>query len=145
MKILGTHHVALKTANFAAMRTFYETTLGLPLLGGFPGINTVFLAVGTTTLELIEAAPARGGWRKTLDLLRGKVQRRLGRGWHHLALEVSDIEEAFTSLAERGVRFHVTPRSYPVAMPLARLAFFKDPDGNEIELYQPLGERYPHL
>src|SRR5690606_34788908 len=56
MHIVGTHHIALKTANYDAMRTFYTETLGLPVVGGFPGGNIVFLSLGDTTIELINAA-----------------------------------------------------------------------------------------
>jgi hypothetical protein len=28
-------------------------------------------------------------------------------------------------------------------VPVVRTAFFRDPDGNELELIQPLGARYP--
>lgn len=145
MEFVGTHHIALKTANFAAMRSFYHSTLGLPLLGGFPGINTIFLSVGNATLELIEAAPTQTGWRGAVDKVRRSLHRRMDRGWHHLALEVADLDAAYAELSAKGVRFHVSPRAFPTAMPLARLAFIKDPDGNEVELYQPIGERYPQL
>jgi hypothetical protein len=40
------------------------------------------------------------------------------------------------------VAFHVTPRDFPDP-PEIRLAFFKDPDGNILELVQPLGGLYP--
>jgi glyoxylase I family protein len=128
MQIIGTHHVALKTANFAAMRAFYVDTLGLPYVGGFPGRNTIFISAGSTTIELIEAQGAA-----TAPQL----------GWQHLAFEVADTDAAHAELAAKGVSFHVSPRSFPPDTPLVRLAFFKDPDGNELELYQPIGQRYP--
>lgn len=128
MEIVSTHHVALKTANFATMRTFYEETLGLPLLGGFPGGRIVFFGAGSTTIELIAA--------------EGQLAPP-ALGWHHLALEVADTDAAYAELREKGVVFHVEPKSFPADAPQARLAFFKDPDGNEIELFQPIGGRYP--
>ncbi|GAB4116904.1 MAG: VOC family protein [Roseiflexaceae bacterium] len=128
MQLTGTHHVALKTANFAAMRAFYVETLGLPYLGGFPGRNIIFIGAGSTTIELIEA--------------EGPIEpARLG--WHHMALEVADTDAAHAELAAKGVAFHVEPRSFPPDAPAVRLAFFKDPDGNELELYQPIGGKYP--
>jgi catechol 2,3-dioxygenase-like lactoylglutathione lyase family enzyme len=128
MEIVGTHHIALKTTNFAAMRAFYEQTLGLPLVGGFPGGRIVFFEAGSTTIELIHA--------------EGELVPPV-LGWHHLALEMADVDAAHAELVAKGVAFHVEPKSFPPDAPQARLAFFKDPDGNEIELFQPIGGKYP--
>ncbi|HWQ11422.1 MAG TPA: VOC family protein [Roseiflexaceae bacterium] len=128
MDIVGTHHVAIKTANFAAMRAFYTETLGLKYVGGFPGRNTIFLSLGDTTIELIEAE----GTLAAPSL-----------GLHHLAIEVADTDAAHAELVQKGVAFHVPPKFFPPESPQTRLAFFKDPDGNELELFQPIGGRYP--
>lgn len=128
MRITGTHHIALKTSNFEKMRAFYVDVLGMAYLGGFPGRNTIFLDAGSTTIELIEAEGAL---------------TPPAMGWHHLALEVEDTDAAFAELAAKGVPFHIEPRSFPPDAPATRLAFFTDPDGNQVELYQPIGGRYP--
>ncbi len=128
MEIKGTHHIALKTANYAVMQQFYTQVLGLPYVGGFPGRNIIFLSLGDTTIELIEA---ENEWSAPLQ------------GWHHLALEVEDTDAAYAELHAQQVAFHITPKSFPEDKPLVRLAFFKDPDGNELELFQPIGNRYP--
>lgn len=129
LQILATHHVALSTAHFAPLREFYTETLGLPLLGGFPNEHILFLDAGTTAIELTEAteeeAPAGAG------------------GWAHLALEVADVDAAYAALSARGVPFPIPPEDFPPAAPAMRIAFCKDPDGNVIELLQPLGSRYP--
>lgn len=127
MHLIATHHIALYTTNFAAMRDFYTQTLGLLVVGGFSGHNIIFIDAGSTTIELEERS--RGS--------HGSV------GWAHLAFEVADVDAAYAELAALGVRFHVMPEDFPESAPVARSAFFKDPDGNEIELYQPLGSRYP--
>jgi catechol 2,3-dioxygenase-like lactoylglutathione lyase family enzyme len=128
MKIVGTHHIALKTTNFDAMRAFYGETLGLPLVGGFPGGNIVFFSLGDTTVELIRAD--------------GELAPPV-LGFHHLAIEVEDTDAAYAELKGLGIVFHVEPKFAPADAPQARLAFFKDPDGNELELFQPIGGRYP--
>ena len=54
-------------------------------------------------------------------------------GLRHLAFFVSDIEAAVTTLKERGVQFYREPGpkgSWP------RAAFFRDPNGADIELMQ---------
>jgi hypothetical protein len=42
-----------------------------------------------------------------------------------------------------GIAFHYGPLGYPPEAPTVRMALFRDPDGNELEIIQPLGRRYP--
>jgi catechol 2,3-dioxygenase-like lactoylglutathione lyase family enzyme len=130
MQLQGAHHIALYTANYPALLDFYVSVLGLPVVGGFPDEPIVFLDAGGTTIELT------GGEQP------GEPR---GQGWNHLALEVADLEAAVGELEARGVHFHIRPMGYPPAAPTVRTAFFRDPDGNELELIQPLGARYPEL
>jgi len=132
MRILGTHHVALTTVRFERLRRFYVETLGLPVVGGFSGHDIVFIQAGTTKIELIgEKGPAASG----------PEDRASHRGWHHLAWEVEDVDAAFAELAARGVSVHSPPESFPPEAPTMRIAFLRDPDGNLLELLQPLGAR----
>jgi len=129
MRILGTHHVAISTRDLPRLRTFYTETMGLPVVGGFPGYEIVFIGAGDTAIELIEED--------------GPVGAADGSGWHHLAWEVENVDEAYVDLVARGVPFQTAPEDFPPTAPTTRIAFFCDPDGNLIELIQPLGERYP--
>ena len=128
MNITGTHHVALVTANFERLRAFYVETLGLPIVGAFAGRNIIFVEAGSTTIELIERS--------------GQADAGSG-GWSHLAFQVDDIDAVHAELAGLGIAFHVLPKDFPDDAPAVRIAFFKDPDGNDLELVQPLGSRYP--
>jgi len=129
MRVTHTHHVALTTANFARVRDFYVDVLGFPVRGAFPGHNIIFVDAGSTTIELIEDT--------------GKASAAVEGGWSHLALEVPDVDAAHAELSARGVPFHVQPNDFPPEAPSVRIAFFRDPDGNALELVQPLGARYP--
>ncbi|HXT35643.1 MAG TPA: VOC family protein [Chloroflexota bacterium] len=131
MRVTHTHHVALLTTNFERLRAFYVDVLGFPVRGAFPGYNIVFVEAGSTTIEIeiledvgAPSVPAAGGW-------------------NHLALEVEDVDAAFAELSAQGIHFHVPPESFPERNPSLRIAFFRDPDGNLLELIQPLGGRYP--
>lgn len=128
MQFLGTHHVALCTPNFAALRQFYAETLGLPVVGGFPGRNIIFINAGTAVIELIER-------QEPLELAR--------QGWAHFAFHVADCDATYAELNALGVPFHNLPRNFPEDKPTVRIAFFKDPDGNELELVQSLIEGFP--
>lgn len=132
MQIIGTHHVALLTRNFAALRQFYTETLGLREVGGFPGGKIVFFDAGSTTIELIDRS-ARSEEHAPPNAM----------GWDHFAFEVPDVDAAYEELSAKGVEFHIPPKNNSETNPAARLAFFKDPDGNELELFQPLGSRIP--
>ncbi len=140
MKVTGTHHVALATpsANFERLRAFYVDTLGFPQVGAFggrpPGQEIVFLQAGDTTIELI----ARGDLALPDGAPTGEPP-----GWAHLAFDVEDLDAAHAELAAKGVAFHVSPMDVPSGTPVARVAFFRDPDGNSLELFQPIGPRYP--
>ncbi len=128
MKIVGTHHVALVTPNFDRLREFYVKQLGLPTIGAFRGHRIMFIDTGSTTIELIEQNKATAG---------------PAGGWAHFAFEVNDVDATYNELRSQGIPFHVVPKDFPAEDPVVRIAFFKDPDGNEIELVQPLGSRYP--
>lgn len=129
LHVLATHHIALSTRHFARLRAFYTETLGLPVLGGFPEQHILFLDAGTTAIELAE--------ENVVDAPVG------ARGWAHIALEVADVDAAYAALAACGVPFSAPPEDFPRDMPAMRIAYCTDPDGNVIELLQPLGSRYP--
>ncbi len=133
MHIRGAHHVALLTSRFDELRAFYVETLGLPVIGGFAGYNIIFLDAGGVAIELIEEEH-----EEEREGTRGK-----SRGWDHLALEVDDVDAAYAELAARGVPFASPPEDFPPGAPSMRIAFLTDPDGNLVELAQPLGTRYP--
>jgi catechol 2,3-dioxygenase-like lactoylglutathione lyase family enzyme len=153
MQMLGTHHLAITTSRFELLREFYVEKLGLPAVGGFPGHDIMFIAAGSITIELIgddlapdagaPADPATGPIARSAEgsSLSGRARRQ---GWHHLAWEVEDVDAAFAELALQGVAIHSPPESFPPEAPSMRIAFLADPDGNLLELVQPLGSRYPH-
>ena len=125
LRILGVHHVAIHTPDLARLRGFYVETLGLPVVDGFPEHGIVFVAAGGTLVELIEerAGDAAGSTR---------------RGWDHLAVVVADVDAAYAALAARGVPLRSPPEDFPPEAPAFRIAFVADPDGNLLELLQPL-------
>ena len=129
MQITGTHHVAICTPNYKTMCDFYIHTLGLKQVGSFTHRNILFVDAGSTTIEIIER-------NEPLVLAR--------QGWVHFAFEVKDIDAAFKELTAKGIKFHIEPKLFPESDPAVKLAFFKDPDGNELELVEPLGTRYPN-
>jgi hypothetical protein len=110
------------TKDFKLSRAFYETTLGLPFLGG-DDFALLFEAGGTririAKVETFQPAPFTIlGWR------------------------VPDAKQAVTALAKRGVVFERFPGmkqddsgiwSAPSG---ARVAWFKDSEGNVLSVVQ---------
>jgi PhnB protein len=129
MRILSTHHVAISTPDLARLRAFYTETLALPVVGGFPGQPIIFVGAGDSAIEIEQEIPSP-------DCLRRS-------GWNHVAWQVEDVDAAYAELSARGVVFDVAPEDFPPAAPTMRIAFFRDPDGNLVELIRPLGDRYP--
>ncbi len=129
MNITGTHHVALCTPNFEKLCDFYINTLGLKQVGSFTGKRIIFVTAGTTTIEIIERL-------EPMDKAR--------QGFVHFAFQVADIAAEHKALVAKGIMFHIEPKLFPETEPAVKLAFFKDPDGNELELVEPLKSQYPN-
>ena len=118
MPIMQCHHIAVRTPDFVRAKAFYTETLGFPIVGNIPGKDIVFINIGGTTIELMQG-PAPAKWE------------RPGAGFMHLAFEVEDVDATYASLVTKGVEFFVQPTNVGDI----RLAFFRDPDGNELELF----------
>lgn len=129
MRIAGTHHFAITTPDLDRLRRFYVDALGFPIVGGFPGLGILFVRAGGTVLELIEDDGLAGG--------DGRL------GWSHLAWEVEDVADAYGGLLALGACPQSPPEDFPADRPALRIAFVRDPDGNLLEVVQPLGTSEP--
>lgn len=119
MELVGTHHVALFTQNFAALEEFYTQTLGFPVVKRWDDSTIIFIKVGSTTIELIGR--------------EGRTQRPTNLyGFDHLALHVADVDEAYAELGKAGITFNGEPKNFQDV----RIVFFNDPDGNLLELVE---------
>ena len=119
MKInLRSHHIALRVTDYARARQFYTEVLEMPVLGQIPGKEIEFLGIGGTTIELMGGAEPESLAKPQAGLM-------------HLAFEVEDVDATYLELRDRGVTFTIEPKSVGDL----RVAFFLDPDGNELELF----------
>jgi catechol 2,3-dioxygenase-like lactoylglutathione lyase family enzyme len=110
------------TQNPASARKFYEETLGLKLVADEP-FAVVFDANGTMlrvakVQELVPAKHTVLGW-KVVDI-RSEIKQLTGRGVHF---------EHFAGLPQDESGIWTTPSG-------AKVAWFKDPDGNTLSLTQ---------
>jgi len=119
MKInLRSHHIALRVTDYARARQFYTEVLEMPVLGQIPGREIEFLGIGGTTIELMGGAEPESLAKPQAGLI-------------HLAFEVEEVDATYRELRDRGVTFTIEPKSVGDL----RVAFFLDPDGNELELF----------
>jgi glyoxylase I family protein len=123
------NHLALNCLDVAAQEAFFSKHFGFRRSRTFnPGKPNEFimLKLGSMRLELFPADRAHSSNQK------GGEQRI---GFKHLAFDVPKLETAMQSLQGDGIQFdpvieqdHVTPG--------LRVVFFRDPEGNIIELME---------
>ena len=124
VRVLATHHVAIQTANFEVMEAFYTETLGFPVTKRWDDVGIIFIDIGSTTIELIRKADASPSSRPETpapDL-----------GLNHIALLVESTDAAFEEIQARQVNIVSPPKDFKDV----RIAFFTDPDGNVLELFE---------
>jgi glyoxylase I family protein len=115
------HHVSLLVSDTERALRFYCGLLGLQVdasrpESGFPG---AWLNVGEGQIHLLELA------------LPGEAARASGHGGRdrHVALSVTDLKAVMRALDTAGV-------AYTLSRSGRRALFFRDPDGNAIELVE---------
>lgn len=142
--IQGVHHVAIIVEDMERSLKFYRDVLGLEFLKDYTNSGPV--AVETLGLEnpSQRIVLLRAGNDETLvELCQymspvGRPQRSDIKendiGVRHLCLQVGDIQEIYERLVVDGIKF----TSRPVVQASGVIcAFFRDPDGNSLELLEP--------
>ena len=109
--------VPLSTRDIGAACEFYGTTLGLPRSVYVPERNYAEFETDNVTISIVDG-------------------EKMGIGHHvqtiALALHVDDVAAARATLEERGVQFQGDTLDTGVC----HMAFFTDPDGNDLMLHR---------
>ena len=125
------HHVGLTVADIDRSQAWYGKALGFELQLGFElpdGVRGAMLrTAGGARIELFEVPGATDGlsWADPPAAMRQ-------HGFGHVALEVADLDAAYSQAIDAGARSVWAPRQSPE--PGRRMAFIHDQDGNLIEL-----------
>jgi catechol 2,3-dioxygenase-like lactoylglutathione lyase family enzyme len=133
------HHAGLSVPNLDHALRWYCSALGLRPGFRFEveplGLRGAF-ALGTdgAGVELLEQSGARPG-----EPRRDPPSANAIHGYNHVCFQVEDLEATYARLIEHGARAVWDPRDSPE--PGVRMAYVTDPDGNLIELLQPVGTR----
>lgn len=125
-------HVRLLVSDHDACLRFYRDTLGFELIMG--GESQVYseLKAGDGIILALFLRQFMAEAIGTQDLpATANAQDRVA-----LTFEVENVEAAYTRLRERGVEFVAAPVDRQDWM--IRTAHFRDPDGNLIEINNPL-------
>ncbi len=100
MMIVGQHHIGIAVENLDAALAVYRDQLGLELdhIESVPDqkLRVAMIPLGDETIELLEPTDDESPVAKFLA--------KKGEGFHHLALEVRDLDAMLEQLKTRGVR-----------------------------------------
>ncbi len=124
--ILGLWGVRYQVKDVQRSIAFYTGTLGFSLdRKSLPAFGQVSIG----NLKLLLSGPGASGSRPMPD---GRQQEP--GGWNRMVLQVRDLPERIVKLRKSGVQF----RNEMEVGPGGRQIQIEDPDGNPIELFEPL-------
>jgi len=130
-------HVAITVQDMERSVRFYRDLLGFDVLGQLllneGSFKIVYLRSGGAHVELFE-------FRDHEAQTAVGVPDTVG-GFKHLALQTDDVDGVAASLKAAGTEFTVEPLD---AAGGVRLAFFRDPDGNLLELVSGVPDVAPY-
>lgn len=128
-------HTNITCHDIQALEKFYVDQLGMKLVHDASEDGMIFLADPTTLADKdhdvfpLELFGPPGLWESDLHFLEEH-----GAGLQYLCFAVDDVDRAYQELSSAGVDFHLKPTDFDGT----RIAFFKDPNGIDIEILHPL-------
>ena len=124
--IIGLRGVRYQVKEVQRSIAFYTKMLGFKLdFQNLPAFGQVSIG----NLKLILSGPGASGSRPLPD---GRQQEP--GGWNRIVLQVHDLPARITELSKEGVHF----RNEMQVGPGGRQIQLEDPDGNPIELFEPV-------
>jgi catechol 2,3-dioxygenase-like lactoylglutathione lyase family enzyme len=135
--ITGIQHIGIVVSDINRSVDFYKNVLGLEVgerwefepgatLGSSMRLprRVVFIKAKNASFELLDQA------ENTKTKPEGAGVNTIGL--HHIAFNVEKIHDFAANLAKKGIRFSTGPAD----LKDITVAFFEDPDGNMLELYE---------
>ncbi|MGI8914094.1 MAG: VOC family protein [Chloroflexota bacterium] len=116
------HHVAIRVQDMAKMMTYYGGVMGLPYIR-----------------QVDDAQGPRQAWYQAVQLNRaeGPADPKAGT-LDHLAVSVLNIDEIVARLIQAGTELEapIAHADHPALGLHLDFVFFRDPEGNRVELVQ---------
>jgi catechol 2,3-dioxygenase-like lactoylglutathione lyase family enzyme len=126
---IAVDHLAICCRDVGKLADWYCNTLGMRLIGRHPTSTSVVVGYDAST---------RGG--AMLELIEQKDDGpapvevpSFAPGVRHFALRVDNFDAAHAELKSRGIKFFGEPG---VATGGGKIASFRDPEGNEVQIVQ---------
>jgi catechol 2,3-dioxygenase-like lactoylglutathione lyase family enzyme len=126
------HHITLSVSDAEQVSRWYADILGFMISDRFTLTRPNGSQIDVIRIEV-------PGLRMNISRFDDSVvpnRTSENQGWRHIAFEVDDVDRQYQLLQSRGVQFLGEPLTYDP--PGYRIAFFRDPEGNILELYQDL-------
>ena len=123
-------HPAIACQDVSALAKWYCSNLGMQMIysdGKQPPTVLVGYGNGVGDGAMIELMPARDPGPPPKSIARTVA------GLRHLALRVSDFDQAYRRLSELGVEFLFEPVT---AVGGGKVVSFRDPEGNELQIVE---------
>ena len=119
------NHIHLVCRNLQQMIDFFSENFGASLITmkQFGGADGASLDLSGVTINLRVAQEGEA-------LLADTAEKTYG--YHHIGIDVDDIDTAYKNLSDKGFAFSVPPKD----LPEYRIAFFDGPENVTIELLQ---------
>ncbi|TWD87931.1 catechol 2,3-dioxygenase-like lactoylglutathione lyase family enzyme [Neobacillus bataviensis] len=128
MKLL---QIRLLVNDFKKSSNFYKDLLGLPISWYEEEMEYALFNNGETKIELLSQKAMAEVVREENKFLEGESQSRF-----LLQFEVEDVDKTYSRLRENGIEFITEPHDRKEWR--SRIAHFRDPDRNLIEIYKML-------
>jgi catechol 2,3-dioxygenase-like lactoylglutathione lyase family enzyme len=137
--IVASHHTALSVEDFEAARDFFVTVLGFDLEGEMDRRTDIAQVVALPDACVRWAMLNRDGYRLELFKYYSPGGEQHGRsqsdrGFTHIALEVSDVDEAYRRVTALGLRTTCPPKILRGGV--TKVIYVFGPEDNVIELIE---------
>ena len=143
--IVRPHHTALSVENFEATRDFFVSVLGFRLEGEMDRRSDIASVVALPDACVRWAMLNRDGYRLELFKYYSPAGERHGRrqsdrGFTHIALEVSDVDEAYRRVTALGLRTTCPPKMLRGGA--TKVIYLLGPEDNVVELIELPGQKH---
>jgi catechol 2,3-dioxygenase-like lactoylglutathione lyase family enzyme len=130
-------HTNITVRDITVLENFYVNTLGMKTVIERREEGMIFLADQVALSDAdhdvfpLELFGPPGLWEADVAFLE-----KHGAGLQYLCFAVDDVDRAYQGLCSKGVDFHLDPTDFGDN----RVAFFKDPNGVDIEILLPISQ-----